>query len=111
MFLCLSLRSFHLLLQRLPICLWPRFISSHSSPPPPPPARRQLTPQRTGVGLLCSRHSGIVYSDNTILLFSRCFFPLKDEPTQSHQQKVPQSRQTFFFKPQLARRRTFGCSR
>lgn len=33
-FLCLSLRSFHLLLQRLPICLRPRFISSHSSPPP-----------------------------------------------------------------------------
>lgn len=34
-FLCLSLHSFHLLLQRLPICLWPRFISSHSSLSPP----------------------------------------------------------------------------
>lgn len=33
-FLCLSLCSFHLLLQRLPICLPPRFILSHSSPPP-----------------------------------------------------------------------------
>lgn len=32
-FLCLSLHSFHLLLQRLPICLRPHFILSHSSPP------------------------------------------------------------------------------
>lgn len=36
-FLCLSLHSFHLLLQWLPICLWPRFISSHSSLSLPPP--------------------------------------------------------------------------
>lgn len=40
-FLCLSLRSFHLLLQRLPICLRPRFISSRSSPPTTPPPRGQ----------------------------------------------------------------------
>lgn len=33
-FRCLSLHSFHLLLQRLPICLWPCFISAHSRIPP-----------------------------------------------------------------------------
>lgn len=32
-FLCLSLHSFHPLLQRLPICLWLCFISAHSNPP------------------------------------------------------------------------------
>lgn len=33
-FLCLLRHSFHPPLQRLPICLWPCFISAHSSPPP-----------------------------------------------------------------------------
>lgn len=32
-FLCLLRHSFHPPLQRLPICLWPCFISAHSSPP------------------------------------------------------------------------------
>lgn len=50
-FLCLSLHSFHLLLQRLPICLWPCFISAHSN----------LPPKRTPVRLFYYRHTGIVY--------------------------------------------------
>lgn len=33
-FLCLSLHSFHPLLQRLPICLWPCYISAQSNLPP-----------------------------------------------------------------------------
>lgn len=72
-FLCLSLHSFHPLLQRLPICLWPRFISAHSNlppkrtpvcllyyrkgssntnppltPPPPPPSHQSMLPSCTG---------------------------------------------------------------
>lgn len=47
-FLCLPLHSFHLLLQRLPICLWPRFISSHSSPPLLPSHSPPPTPEDSG---------------------------------------------------------------
>lgn len=71
-FPCLSLHSFHLLLQRLPICLQPRFISSHSSPPPtqpPPPHHHPIpTPHRTAVGLLFQTlwHD----SENTVPLFT-----------------------------------------
>lgn len=54
-FLCLSLHSFHLLLQRLPICLWPCFISAHSN----------LSPKRTPVRLFYYRHTGIVYYKKT----------------------------------------------
>lgn len=56
-FLCLLLYSFHLLLQRLPICLWSCFIAAHFTPHP--------HPMRMIVHLLYYRHCGIVYCKKT----------------------------------------------
>lgn len=82
-FLCLSLHSFHLLLQRLHICLRPRFISSHSNTPPPHTHTPTATPEDSSECVVF--HSGIVYSENTILLFTAdAFFPdtLKTKPAR-----------------------------
>lgn len=61
-----------------PFVCGPRFISSHSSPPHH--HHHQAPPQRTAAGLLCFRHSGIVYSENTILLFTADASSLPDTP-------------------------------
>lgn len=96
-FLCLSLRSFHLLLQRLPICLWPRFISSHSSPPHTHPPHPCSPPTNAPE----DRSGSVVFQTLWHCLFQQhnpAFQPMLLPPqrrTRSHRQKVSQkSRQT-----------------
>lgn len=75
-FLCISLHSFHLLLQRLPICLWPCFISAHSN----------LLPVRTPASLFYYRHTGVVYykKKNTTFLPSQCYRNASTQPSSFH---------------------------
>lgn len=66
-FRCLSLRSFHLLLQRLPICLWPCFISAHSNIPP---RGRQCVCNTTDTPALCITVARLELRSYCLLVFN-----------------------------------------
>lgn len=72
-FLCLSLHSFHLLLQRLPICLRPHFISFHPTPAPPPPPT--TTPEDSSGSVVFQTLWHCLFRKRDPAFHSRRFFP------------------------------------
>lgn len=106
-FLCLSLRSFHLLLQRLPICLRPRFISSHSSPhtPPPSPPPPTTTPEDSGGSVVFQTLWHCLFRKHDPAFRSRRFLPRhpKDEPSQNRRRYCSLTRAVLSSKTHLDR--------